>query len=900
MTASVLGIIGGSGIYDLPGLANVVERRIESPWGEPSAALRIGDIAGLPVVFLPRHDKGHRLSPSDINYRANIDVLKRAGVTDLVSLSACGSFKEELPPGTFVLIDQFVDRTYNRASSFFGKGCVAHVSMAHPVSPRLRVHLAAAAEAEGIAIARGGTYVCMEGPQFSTLAESLTYKQLGYAVIGMTNMPEAKLAREAEICYATVAMVTDFDCWHPDHDAVTVQDIIKVLNANADKAKRLVARLAQGFSRAGTSRARSAPTARSTTPSSPRRRRAIPPSWPSSTPWRDACRVAPMRPHDEVADEVAMTPPELEFDLRAAIRTIPDYPSPGIMFRDITTLLGNARAFRRAVDELVQPWAGFKIDKVAGIEARGFILGGAVAHQISAGFVPIRKKGKLPYKRVTIGYSLEYGSDEMEMHEDGVAAGRAGDPGRRPRRHRRHRAGGGQAAAPDGRRGARRLLHHRPAGTRRRRQAPRARRAGAHADLVRGALRLVGRVPESGWPWTETCVESTIFQRCRPEFHSAARACGPVVAAIKLQTGHGGAACGSPVSFRRATRGQFTGAAGWGRRFAARRAARADIGGVRARALRVRRHGLERSALRRVRRSCSIRRSWSRPRASPSTAPARKPWFGPERASAMTVARAQLTPPDDGRFSLASVGLVDWQLDKIEQVGQIGDLVAPAAGGHDVLIYVHGYNTTFETAALDAARLSDGIKFVGETMVFSWPSRASLLDYGYDRESAMWSRDALQQVLDGLIASPLIGHIHIVAHSIGTMLTMEALRQLYAQLGEEAVNRIGAVVFASPDIDMDGFSSSVQRIGPLAPKITVIAATNDRALAVSRWIAGGITRVGAAEKRAARAHGNPGDRRLPAGLGHHQSRPVPVQRPDPQSHPRRRRRAPGARGVSGR
>jgi len=249
MTASVLGIIGGSGVYDLPGLANVVERHIKSPWGEPSAPLRIGDIAGLPVVFLPRHGKGHCLSPSDIDYRANIDVLKRAGVTDLVSLSACGSFKDNLPPGTFVLVDQFVDRTHGRAASFFGKGCVAHVSMAHPVSPRLRIHLAAAAEAEGIAVARSGTYVCMEGPQFSTLAESLTYKGLGYAVIGMTNMPEAKLAREAEICYATVAMVTDFDCWHPDHDAVTVQDIIKVLNANADKAKRLVARLARDFPR---------------------------------------------------------------------------------------------------------------------------------------------------------------------------------------------------------------------------------------------------------------------------------------------------------------------------------------------------------------------------------------------------------------------------------------------------------------------------------------------------------------------------------------------------------------------------------------------------------------------------------------------------------------------------
>jgi 5'-methylthioadenosine phosphorylase len=249
MTKAVLGIIGGSGIYDLPGLEKVRSKKIASPWGEPSAALRIGEMMGLPVVFLPRHDKGHRLSPSDINYRANIDVLKRAGVTDLVSLSACGSFREDLPPGTFVLIDQFVDRTHKRESSFFGKGCVAHVSMAHPVSPRLRIHLAEAAMAEEISVVRDGTYVCMEGPQFSSLAESLTYKNLGYSVIGMTNMPEAKLAREAEICYATVAMVTDFDCWHPDHDAVTVQDIIKVLLANAEKAKRLVARLARDFPR---------------------------------------------------------------------------------------------------------------------------------------------------------------------------------------------------------------------------------------------------------------------------------------------------------------------------------------------------------------------------------------------------------------------------------------------------------------------------------------------------------------------------------------------------------------------------------------------------------------------------------------------------------------------------
>src|SRR5215472_15400025 len=249
MTKTVLGVIGGSGVYDIPGLENPRWKTVKSPWGAPSDALLFGTYKGTDLVFLPRHGRGHVQTPSSINYRANIDVLKRVGVTDLISVSACGSLKPELPPGTFVLVDQFIDRTYRRESSFFSKGLVAHVSMAHPVSPRLRIHLAAAAAAEGIEVVRDGTYVCIEGPQFSTLAESLTYKSLGYSVIGMTNLPEAKLAREAEICYATVAMVTDFDCWHPDHDAVTVQDIIRVLNSNADRAKSLVARLAQDFPR---------------------------------------------------------------------------------------------------------------------------------------------------------------------------------------------------------------------------------------------------------------------------------------------------------------------------------------------------------------------------------------------------------------------------------------------------------------------------------------------------------------------------------------------------------------------------------------------------------------------------------------------------------------------------
>jgi esterase/lipase superfamily enzyme len=225
-----------------------------------------------------------------------------------------------------------------------------------------------------------------------------------------------------------------------------------------------------------------------------------------------------------------------------------------------------------------------------------------------------------------------------------------------------------------------------------------------------------------------------------------------------------------------------------------------------------------------------------------------RPWFGTERASRTTFARAKLVPPDDSRFSLASVGLDDWRLGPVEAVGKVGDLVDQTVGTRDVLLYVHGFNQTFETAALDAAHLSYGIRFRGETMIFSWPSKAKLLDYGYDRESAMWSRDALQEVFSGLIASPAVGRVHIVAHSIGTMLAMEALRQIYDLHGGVVVEKIGAVVFASPDIDIDVFSSSVQRIGPIAAKITVITATNDRALAVSSWIAGGTKRVGSAEK----------------------------------------------------
>jgi 5'-methylthioadenosine phosphorylase len=236
----VIGIIGGSGLYNIEGLTETRWEKVETPWGAPSDELLIGQFNGIKTVFLPRHGRGHKISPSGLNYRANIDALKRVGVTDIISLSAVGSLKEELPPGHFVIVDQFIDRSFAREKSFFGAGCVAHVSMAHPTCPRLGDALEASARELGLPVTRGGTYLVMEGPQFSTLAESNLYRSWGCDVIGMTNMPEAKLAREAEICYASVAMVTDYDCWHEDHDAVTVDAVIKVLLGNADKARNLV------------------------------------------------------------------------------------------------------------------------------------------------------------------------------------------------------------------------------------------------------------------------------------------------------------------------------------------------------------------------------------------------------------------------------------------------------------------------------------------------------------------------------------------------------------------------------------------------------------------------------------------------------------------------------------
>ncbi len=240
----VIGVMGGSGVYEIDGLENAAWQVVDTPWGAPSDALLTGVLDGVKMVFLPRHGRGHVHSPSTVPYRANIDAMKQLGVTDLVSVSACGSFREEMAPGDFVVVDQFIDRTFARDKSFFGTGCVAHVSVAHPTCARLSALCLEAAKSQGVTVHDGGTYLAMEGPQFSTLAESKMYReQWGADVIGMTNMPEAKLAREAEICYASVAMITDYDSWHPDHGEVEVTEIIKVLQGNASNARGLVARL---------------------------------------------------------------------------------------------------------------------------------------------------------------------------------------------------------------------------------------------------------------------------------------------------------------------------------------------------------------------------------------------------------------------------------------------------------------------------------------------------------------------------------------------------------------------------------------------------------------------------------------------------------------------------------
>lgn len=242
-TSPMIGVIGGSGVYQIEGLEGASWVKVKTPWGKPSDQVLVGRLGGLPMAFLPRHGRGHVETPSSVNYRANVDALKRLGCTDVVAVSAVGSLREDFAPGDFVMVDQYIDRTFAREKSFFGPGCVAHVSLAHPTCPRLSAACAEAARKVGVRVHEGATYLAMEGPQFSTRAESLMYRGWGADVIGMTGMPEAKLVREAEMCYASVAMVTDYDCWHEGHGAVDVAQVIATLGANAGAARGLIAAL---------------------------------------------------------------------------------------------------------------------------------------------------------------------------------------------------------------------------------------------------------------------------------------------------------------------------------------------------------------------------------------------------------------------------------------------------------------------------------------------------------------------------------------------------------------------------------------------------------------------------------------------------------------------------------
>ncbi len=405
-TSGVIGIIGGRGVYQLDGLEDAQWRAVGSPFGDPSDELLFGSIAGQRVAFLPRHGRGHRIPPSRINFRANIDALKRSGVTDLISVSAVGSLREDLAPGTFVLVDQFIDLTYAREKSFFGTGLVAHVSMSHPVCARLGDQIQSAAAAASVSVVRGGTYLVIEGPGFSSLAESKLFRSWGCDVIGMTNMPEAKLAREAEICYATVAMVTDFDCWHPEHDHVTVADVVRVMGANSDRARRL---LKQAIPLFGV-RPQPCPRGCNRALDFNKALRDASPK-PATRRWRCGCRPS----QGGCSNEARV--------IKQHIRTIPDQPKKGVMFGDITTLLKHREGFRESSDALAAHYRGEAVEKVAGIDARGFVFGAAVAYLLHVGFVPIRKKGKLPAETVGHDYALEYGTDRIEVHLDAFAKG---------------------------------------------------------------------------------------------------------------------------------------------------------------------------------------------------------------------------------------------------------------------------------------------------------------------------------------------------------------------------------------------------------------------------------------------------------------------------------------------
>ncbi len=378
-----VGIISGSGLENPAILTNAKELDVATKYGRPSSRLTLGNISGVGVVILSRHGKTHAISPTNVNNRANILALKEQGCTHILAATACGSLREDIKPGDLVFVDQFIDRTSKRHQTFYDENAVCHIPMAEPFCPELRKLLVESSKELNLQYHPKGTVVTIEGPRFSTKAESKMYRLLGADVINMSTAPEAVLAREAGICYQAIAMSTDYDCWHESKETVTWEMIASTMKKNAENVKKL---------------------------------------WLTAIPkikdYKCQCR-------EDIKTSVigGENKMDTKTDIKAKIRTIPNFPKPGIMFRDITTLLKDPAGWRAVISTLTERYAGKKIDIVAGIESRGFIIGGALAERIGAGFVPIRKAGKLPGEVEREEYKLEYGADKIEIHKDAIQKG---------------------------------------------------------------------------------------------------------------------------------------------------------------------------------------------------------------------------------------------------------------------------------------------------------------------------------------------------------------------------------------------------------------------------------------------------------------------------------------------
>lgn len=382
-----IGIIGGSGLDDPKILRDGKEIEVDTPYGRPSSPLTTGKIKGVDVVILSRHGKKHTIMPSNVNYRANIWALKELGCTHIIATSACGSLKGEIKPGHLVFVDQFIDRTTKRHSTFYDQDRVCHIPMAEPFCPQLRDLLIKTAEELGLEHHKKGTVITIEGSRFSTKAESHMFRNWGADVVNMSTVPEVVLAKEAGLCYQIIAMSTDYDCWHEAEKSVDIQMVLKIMAQNAENVKRLISKV-------------------------------IPEIKETKT-----CGCDELINGAVIGGDTEKIIENVKADIKSKIRTVPHFPKKGIMFRDITTLIKDAEGFKKVIDELTKRYKDKNIDAVVGIESRGFIFGGALAYNLGKGFVPIRKPGKLPAETVSQEYSLEYGTDKVEIHKDAISPG---------------------------------------------------------------------------------------------------------------------------------------------------------------------------------------------------------------------------------------------------------------------------------------------------------------------------------------------------------------------------------------------------------------------------------------------------------------------------------------------